>query len=51
MMSEAKNREEVIQSLNEVVEEMHDRMVKGTPPTMTLPVRAKTNIEFNLQIQ
>ena len=43
-MSEAKNREEVIQSLNEVAEEMHDRMLKGLPPTMTLPVRAKTNI-------
>ena len=49
-MSEAKNREEVIQSLNEVVEEMHDRMLKGTPPTMTLPVRAKTNIEFNQRL-
>ena len=46
-MSEAKNREEVIQSLNEVVEEMHDRMLKGTPPTMTLPVRTKNNIGFD----
>ena len=49
-MSEAKNREEVIQSLNEVAEEMHNRMLKGLPPTMTLPVRAKTNIEFNQRL-
>ncbi len=49
-MSEAKNREEVIQNLNDVVEEMHNKMLKGKPPTMTLPVRSKTNIEFNQRL-
>ena len=49
-MSEAKTREEVIESLNQVAAEMHDKMLKGEPPTMTLPVRSKTNIEFNKKL-
>ncbi|MAR12120.1 MAG: DNA topoisomerase VI [Blastopirellula sp.] len=49
-MSEAKSREEVIESLNQVAAEMHDKMLKGEPPTMTLPVRSKTNIEFNKRL-
>ena len=33
--------------LHLVVEEMYDRIVKGDPPTMTLPVRTKNNIGFD----
>ena len=33
--------------LHLVVEEMYDRIVKGEPPTMTLPVRTKNNIGFD----
>ena len=34
-----KSKEEVIEALHDVASEMHDKMSKGTPPTMTLPVR------------
>ena len=30
-----------------IVGEMYDRIVKGEPPTMTLPVRTKNNIGFD----
>ena len=36
--------------LHLVVEEMYDRIVKGDPPTMTLPVRAKNNIGFDRKL-
>jgi DNA topoisomerase-6 subunit A len=35
------------QAMYRVVEEMYDKMVKGEPPTMTLPVRTKKNIQFD----
>jgi DNA topoisomerase-6 subunit A len=35
--------DEVIQALHGVASEMHDKMVRGKPPTMTLPVRSKSN--------
>ena len=34
-------REEVVDALPGVVSEMHDKMMKGNPPTMTLPQRTK----------
>ena len=42
-----RTNEEVIQALHGVASEMHDKMVKGKPPTMTLPVRTKSNIDFD----
>ena len=36
--------------LHMVVEEMYDRIVKGEPPTMTLPVRTKNNIGFDRKL-
>ena len=36
--------------LHLVVEEMYDRIVKGEPPTMTLPVRTKNNIGFDKKL-
>ena len=42
-----RTNEEVIQALHSVASEMHDKMSKGGPPTMTLPVRSKTNIGFD----
>ncbi len=40
-------RDEVIDALHGVVSEMHDKMMKGNPPTMTLPQRTKKNIGFD----
>ena len=40
-------RRVVIAALNGGAAEMHDRMLKGESPTMTLPVRSKTNIAFD----
>ena len=33
-----------------VVSEMYDKIVKGEPPTMTLPVRTKNNIGFDRKL-
>ena len=33
-----------------VVAEMYDKIVKGEPPTMTLPVRTKNNIGFDKKL-
>jgi len=46
-ISGKKSKEEVVQALHGVASEMHDKMVKGRPPTMTLPVRTKSNIAFD----
>ena len=48
-MSEAprKNRKQVVEALHKVAAEMHNRMQRGEPPKMTLPVRSKTNISFD----
>ena len=40
-MDRQKTKEEVIDALHGVASEMHDKMLKGSPPTMTLPVRTK----------
>ena len=45
MMSASHTPEETKAALHEVVTEMYDKIVKGEPPTMTLPVRTKNNIE------
>ena len=37
-------KEEVIDALHNIASEMHNRMSKGEPPRMTLPVRTKQNI-------
>ena len=46
-MAERKSVEETKTALHDVVREMYDRIVKGEPPTMTLPVRTKNNIGFD----
>ena len=48
--SRKKSKEEVIQALHGVASEMHDKMAKGVPPTMTLPVRSKSNIGFDQRL-
>ena len=47
MMSASHTPEETKAALHEVVTEMYDKIVKGEPPTMTLPVRTKNNIGFD----
>ena len=49
-MAERKSVEETKVALHDVVREMYDRIVKGDPPTMTLPVRTKNNIGFEKKI-
>ena len=40
-LGKTKTKEEVIEALHSVAAEMHDKMLKGKPPAMTLPVRTK----------
>ena len=47
MVAVRKSVEETKLALHGVVREMYDRIVKGDPPTMTLPVRTKNNIGFD----
>ena len=47
MMSASHSPAETKAALHEVVTEMYDKIVKGEPPTMTLPVRTKNNIGFD----
>ena len=46
-VTQRKTREEVVENLHGVAREMYQRMAKGEAPTMTLPVRTKTNIGFD----
>jgi len=46
-MSRTHTNDETKIALHEVVAEMYDKIVKGEAPTMTLPVRTKTNIAFD----
>ncbi len=46
-MSRMHDPEATKAAMHEVVEEMYNKMVKGDPPTMTLPVRTKKNIQFD----
>ena len=50
MLNKQKTNEEVIEALHSVASEMHDKMLKGNPPTMTLPVRSKSNIGFDKRL-
>ena len=43
-MDRQKTKEEVIDALHGVALEMHDKMMKGNPPTMTLPVLSLIHI-------
>ena len=47
MMSRTHTNDETKTALHAVVAEMYDKIVKGEAPTMTLPVRTKTNIAFD----
>ena len=38
-------------AMHEVVSEMYDKIIKGEPPTMTLPVRTKNNIGFDKNLE
>ena len=49
-MSRTRTAEETKTAMHKVVAEMYDRIVKGEPPTMTLPVRTKTNIGFDKKL-
>ena len=42
--------EETKVAMHGVVAEMYDKMVKGDPPSMTLPVRTKNNIGFDSKL-
>ena len=46
-ITDSKPKEDVIEALHNVAAEMHDKMLKGVAPTMTLPVRTKSNIGFD----
>ena len=46
MMSASHTPEETKAALHEVVTEMYDKIVKGEPPTMTLPVRTKNQRRY-----
>ena len=45
-----KSKEQVVEELHNVASEMHDRMMRGSPPRMTLPVRSKSNISFDTRL-
>jgi DNA topoisomerase-6 subunit A len=47
MKEKTRSKEETIEALHAVAAEMHDRMMRGEPPRMTLPVRSKKNIDFD----
>jgi|TARA_B110000196_G_scaffold316415_1_gene327726 DNA topoisomerase-6 subunit A len=49
-MSRTRTAEETKTAMHKVVAEMYDRIIKGEPPTMTLPVRTKTNIGFDKKL-
>ena len=42
-----RNKEQVVEALHDVAAEMHNKMQRGDPPRMTLPVRSKSNISFD----
>ena len=50
-LGKTKTKEEVIEALHTVAAEMHDKMLKGKPPAMTLPVRTKKNIHVRRENQ
>ena len=46
-VGQRKTKDEVKEALKGIAAEMHNKMERGVPPSMTLPVRAKTNIGFD----
>ena len=46
-IGQRKTKIEVKEALKSIAAEMHNKMERGVPPSMTLPVRAKTNIGFD----
>ena len=49
-MTRKHTAEETTEAMHLIVGEMYDRIVKGEPPTMTLPVRTKNNIGFDKKL-
>ena len=49
-MTRRHTAEETTEAMHLIVGEMYDRIVKGEPPTMTLPVRTKNNIGFDKKL-
>ena len=47
MENRGRSKEDTVNALHAVAAEMHDRMMRGEPPRMTLPVRSKKNIAFD----
>ena len=47
MSANGYTKEQVIEALHDIAGEMHNKMLKGEPPTMTLPVRTKKYIAFD----
>ncbi len=50
MSANGYTKEQVIEALHDIAGEMHNKMLKGDPPTMTLPVRTKQNISFDSKL-
>ena len=50
MSANGYTKEQVIEALHDIAGEMHNKMLKGEPPTMTLPVRTKQNISFDSKL-
>ena len=46
-VGQRKTKDEVKEALKGIAAEMHNKMEKGVPPAMTLPVRSKTNIGWS----
>ena len=49
-MSARMSADDTKAAMQTVVSEMYDKIVKGEAPTMTLPVRTKNNIGFDLSL-
>ena len=50
MVQQRMSSEDTKVAMHSVVGEMYDKIVKGEPPTMTLPVRTKNNIGFDKKL-
>ena len=49
-MAQRMTAQDTKDAMHEVVSEMYDKIIKGEPPTMTLPVRTKNNIGFDKKL-
>ena len=47
MEEKGRSKKDTVNALHAVAAEMHDRMMRGEPPRITLPVRSKKNIAFD----